>query len=152
MKTSWSTLRSMFISGSSRRPDQSFFFISQASNGMNSFSLRQTENIQILHWPRKSPFIKACAIANVMNFQPLVDFFNLPGLNIIQFLSFFREFAFLTERRKKIALLSLFPSLACPPFSRFAMESMRITWGQWSRIPGNEKNKCSSRWGKSLIY
>ena len=109
MKTSWSTLRSMFISGSSRRPDQSFFFISQASNGMNSFSLRQTENIQILHWPRKSPFIKACAIANVMNFQPLVDFFNLPGLNIIQFLSFFRGFAFLTERRKKSLCFLYFP-------------------------------------------
>ena len=54
MKTSWSTLRSMFISGSSRRPDQSFFFISHVSwpwndsflsskefsIGMNSFSLR----------------------------------------------------------------------------------------------------------------
>ena len=54
MKTSWSTLRSTFISGSSRRPDQSFFFISRASwpwndsflssrefsEGMNSFSLR----------------------------------------------------------------------------------------------------------------
>ena len=28
---------------------------------------------------------------------------------------------------------------------------MRITWGQWLRTPGIEKNKCSSHWGKSLI-
>ena len=53
-----------------------------------AFRCEQTENIQILHRPRRSPFIEACAIANVMNFQPLVDFFNLPDLNIIQFCIF----------------------------------------------------------------
>ena len=53
-----------------------------------AFRWEQTENIQILHRPRRSPFIEACAIANVMNFQPLVDFFNLPDLNIIQFCIF----------------------------------------------------------------
>ena len=52
-----------------------------------AFRCEQTENIQILHRPRRSPFIEACAIANVMN-QPLVDFFNLPDLNIIQFCIF----------------------------------------------------------------
>ena len=38
--------------------------------------------------PEGSPFIEACAIVNVMNFQPLVDFVNLPDLNIIQFCIF----------------------------------------------------------------
>ena len=51
----------------------------------------------------------------------------------------------------KIALFFLFPSLACPPFWKFVTESMRITWGQWLRTPGIEKNKCSSHWVKSLI-
>ena len=32
----------------------------------------------------------------------------------------------------------LFPSLACPPFWKFATESMCITWGYWSRTPGTE--------------
>ena len=43
-----------------------------------------------------------------MNFQPLVDFFNLPGLNIIQFLSFFRGFAFLTGVYVKYSLKNRF--------------------------------------------
>ena len=51
----------------------------------------------------------------------------------------------------KIALFFLIPSLACPPFWKFVTESMRITWGQWLRTPGIEKNKCSSHCGKSLI-
>ena len=112
MKTSWSTLRSMFISGSSRRPDQSFFFISRASWPWNDSFLSSREffrgNEQLFAankrkisrssiGPEGCPFIEACAIANVMKFQTLLLILSTSLISISHsFVSFYRGCAFLT--------------------------------------------------------
>ena len=97
MKISWSTLRSMFISGSSRRPDQSFFFISRTSfyppesfsREWTAFRCEQTENIQILYRPWRVSIHRSMCYSQRNEFSTsLVDFVNLPDLKIIQFCIF----------------------------------------------------------------
>ena len=77
--------------------------------------------------------------------------FNIISISIsYSFVSFFRGFAFLTGVYVEYSLQNRFV-FSISLFGLFATESMRITWGQWLRTPGTEKNKCSSHCGKSLI-
>ena len=59
--------------------------------------------------PERSPFIEACAIANVMNFQFLLLILSTSLISIsYSFVSFFRGFAFLTGVYVKYLLQNRF--------------------------------------------
>ena len=67
----------MFISGSSRRPDQSFFFPRE----WTAFRCEQTENVQILYRPWGVSIHRSMSYSQRNGFSiSLVDFVNLPDL------------------------------------------------------------------------